>query len=108
MRPTIILCMLSLSLLAAGCVPSTRQSENMVKAINDQPVLTGYDKTYVMSEFGPPYSIKRSKSDGIETETWTYKTNFKDRYYGVNIRPVKTRYVKLVFADGRVLKADYE
>ncbi|MDP2913358.1 MAG: hypothetical protein Q8N91_05055 [Candidatus Omnitrophota bacterium] len=107
MRSIVILCILSLCLFAAGCVPSMRQCKNMVKAINEQPVLTGYSKDYIMNEFGPPDSIKKSKSADIETETWTYKTNFKDRYFALNIKPVKTKYMKMVFADGRVLKVDF-
>lgn len=108
MRSAIVLCMLVLSIFTAGCVRSRTQCQNMVKAINEQPVLTGYSKTHIMAEFGPPELQEKLTSEGVKTEIWTYKTNFNDRCRIVNVSPVKTKYMKIVFADGRVLKADFE
>ncbi|MDD3905781.1 MAG: hypothetical protein PHS46_04510 [Candidatus Omnitrophica bacterium] len=95
---SIVLCLA----LMTGCAQSLKQQSNMLNAMNETLTHINYNKTYIFTTFGYPDSETSSSENGVCTETWTYKTNMGDKFLLLNLKPQKTRYMKITFRNNIV------
>ena len=106
MRKILIL-IFSLFILS-GCAQSVRQHSNMLNAMNGKLTPINYTKTYIFTMFGYPDSKKITVSKGVCKEIWTYTTKlgYKDTLF--NMRPWKTRYMKVTIVNNLVTDVSFE
>ena len=80
----------------------------MLDAMNGKLTPINYNKTYIFSTFGYPDSKNVSISNGVPTETWIYKTKMGDKDLLFNIRPWKTRYMKITIRNNIVTDVSFK
>jgi len=91
-----------------GCFQSIKQHSNMLNAMNGALAPVNYNKSYILNTFGSPYSKTISTADGVHKEVWTYKTNMGSRDLLFNMRPRKTRYMKITISGNIVTDVTFE
>lgn len=94
--------------LLTGCAQTMRQHDNMIDAMNGKAEPLRYNKTYIIEKFGYPHSNTTSSADNVTTEVWTYKTNMPKSGVLLNLRPGKTRYMKITMVNNIVVDSIFE
>lgn len=85
-----------------------KQHANMLNAINGKLTLISYNMTFVAKTFGPPDSKTISSADGINKETWIYKTNLGEKDLLLNMHPQNARYLKITMSNSIVTDVTIE
>jgi hypothetical protein len=94
--------------LLTGCAQTMKQHSSMLDAMNGKLTPINYNKTYIFSTFGYPYSKTASTSGGVTTETWIYKTNLGSKDLLFNKYPSNARYMKITLTNNLVTNVDFE
>ena len=84
------------------------QQRHIWQAMNDKPEMRAYTQKHLIDAFGLPWSKTAVDIEGKPSQVWTYKTNLKKDYVILNMRPGKTRYLKVTVTDGFVIDYNYE
>ena len=103
-----VLIVLCLTLLTGCYGQSLQQRSDTIDAINGKLGQLNYNKTYIFSTFGFPYSRVESTANGVKTEIWTYKTNMSKIGLLKRKAPHKSRFMKVTMTNNIVSDITFE